>query len=62
MGRKFGIGAIDMIVSEDFGRMVGYKQGEVTSAPLKKTIERMNLVNVEKFYDTRNYKSLDRIL
>jgi 6-phosphofructokinase 1 len=62
MGRKFGIGAIDMIVNEDFGRMVGYKQGEMTSVPLKKTIERMNLVNVEKFYDTRNYKSLDRIL
>jgi ATP-dependent phosphofructokinase / diphosphate-dependent phosphofructokinase len=62
MGRKFGIAAIDMIVNEDFGRMVGYKQGEMTSVPLKKTLERMNLVNVEKFYDTRNYKSLDRIL
>ncbi len=62
MGRKFGISAIDMIVNEDFGRMVSYRQGEMTSIPLKKTLERLNLVDVEKFYDTRNYKSLDRIL
>lgn len=61
MGRKFGIAAVDMVVNEDFGRMVSYRQGEITSIPLKKALERMNLVDVEKFYDTRNYKSLDRI-
>ncbi len=62
MGRKFGIAAIDMVVNEDFGRMVSLKHGEVTSVPMKKALDRLNLVNVEKFYNTRDYKSLDRIL
>ena len=62
MGRKFGIGALDMIVNEDFGRMVSFRHGEVTSVPLKKALERLRLVDVEKFYDTKNYKSLDKIL
>lgn len=62
MGRKFGIAAIDMIVHEDFGRMVSLQHGEVTSVPLKKALDRLHLVDVEKFYDTKNYKSLDQIL
>ena len=62
MGRKFGIAAIDMIVNEDFGRMVSFQHGEVTSVPLKKALDRLHLVDVEKFYDTKNYKSLDQIL
>jgi 6-phosphofructokinase len=47
MGRKFGIGAVDMIANEDFGRMVAWKQGEVTTVPLKKALERLSLVDVE---------------
>jgi len=62
MGRKFGIAAIDMIVNEDFGRMAGLKNGEITSVPLKKALEKLSLVNVEKHYDTKNYKSRDQIL
>jgi 6-phosphofructokinase 1 len=62
MGRKFGIGAVDMIANEDFGRMVSWRHGEITSVPLKKALERLNLVDVEKFYNTKNYKSLDQIL
>jgi len=62
MGRKFGIGAVDMIVNEDFGRMVSLRHGEITSVPLKKALERLNLVDVEKFYNTKNYRSLDQIL
>jgi 6-phosphofructokinase len=62
MGRKFGIGAVDMIVNEDFGRMVAWKQGEVTTVPLKKALERLNLVDVEKFYNTTDYKSKDQLL
>ena len=62
MGRKFGIAAVDMIVNEDFGRMVSLQHGEITSVPMKKTLERLNLVNVDKYYSTRDYKSLDRVL
>ena len=62
MGRKFGIAAIDMVVNEDFGRMVSWKHGDITSVPLKKALERLQLVDVEKFYSTKDYKSLDQIL
>lgn len=62
MGRKFGIAAIDMIVNEDFGRMASLRLGEITTVPLKKALEKMNLVDVEKFYDTKDYKSLDQVL
>ncbi|MFZ0448791.1 MAG: ATP-dependent 6-phosphofructokinase [Desulfatiglandaceae bacterium] len=62
MGRKFGIAAIDMIVNEDFGRMVSFRQGKVTSVSLKKALERLNLVDVEKIYNTKNYRSLEQIL
>jgi 6-phosphofructokinase 1 len=61
MGRKFGVAAVDMIVNEDFGRMVSLRHGEITSVPLKKALESKNLVNVEKFYNTKNYRGLDRI-
>ncbi|MBW1784341.1 MAG: ATP-dependent 6-phosphofructokinase [Deltaproteobacteria bacterium] len=59
MGRKFGVAAVDMIVGEDFGRMVSVKQGQITSMPLKKALDRLHLVDVEKHYNTKNYKSLD---
>ena len=62
MGRKLGFAAIDMIVNEDFGRMVSLKHGEITSVPLKKALERLNLVDVEKFYSTKNYRTRDIIL
>jgi 6-phosphofructokinase 1 len=62
MGRKFGIGAVDMIANEDFGRMVAWKQGEVTTVPLKKALERLNLVDVEKLYNTKDYRSRDQTL
>ncbi len=62
MGRKFGIAAIDMIVNEDFGRMASFRQGAITSVPMKKALERLRLVDVEKMYNTRDYKSLDQIL
>jgi 6-phosphofructokinase 1 len=62
MGRKFGIAAIDMIVNEDFGRMVSLRQGEITSVPLKKALEKLRLVDVETLYNTVTYRSLDQIL
>ncbi|MCD6306294.1 MAG: ATP-dependent 6-phosphofructokinase [Deltaproteobacteria bacterium] len=62
MGRKFGVAAVDMIVGEDFGRMVALKQGQVASVPLKKALEKLNLVDVEKYYNTKNYKTFDQIV
>ncbi|MFH1479941.1 MAG: ATP-dependent 6-phosphofructokinase [Pseudomonadota bacterium] len=62
MGRKFGVAAVDMIVNEDFGRMVSLKLGIINTVPLKKALEKLNLVDVEKYYSTKNYRTLDRIL
>jgi 6-phosphofructokinase 1 len=62
MGRKFGVAAIEMIVNEDFGRMVSLRHGSIASVPMKKALEKLNLVNVEKYYNTKDYKSLDQAL
>ncbi|MEJ2587706.1 MAG: ATP-dependent 6-phosphofructokinase [Deltaproteobacteria bacterium] len=62
MGRKFGVAAIDMIVNEDFGRMVALNQGRIESEPLKKALEKLKLVDVEQYYNTKNYKTLDQII
>jgi len=62
MGRKFGVAAIDMVVNEDFGRMVSLKLGDITSVSLKKAVDRLHLVDVEKYYNTKDYKTLDQIL
>jgi phosphofructokinase-like protein len=55
MARWFGIAAVDIIINEDFGRMVSYSRGEITGVPLKEIIDKLKLVDVEKYYDTERY-------
>jgi 6-phosphofructokinase 1 len=55
MGRHFGIAAVDLLLSEDFGRMVALREGRIESVPLKAAIERLNVVNVAELYDTQRY-------
>ncbi|MEW5724511.1 MAG: ATP-dependent 6-phosphofructokinase [Thermodesulfobacteriota bacterium] len=55
MGRRFGIAAVDLILEEDYGRMVAYRHGEITSVPLKTAIEKLNTVDVARLYDTERY-------
>jgi 6-phosphofructokinase 1 len=62
MARWFGIAAVNMIVNEDFGRMVSLVQGEIASAPLKEIINKLKLVDVEKYYDTERYNGRRTIL
>jgi len=62
MGRWFGIAAMDMIVNEDFGRMVSLNQGRIASVPLKEVIGRLKLVDVEKDYDGERYNGKRSIL
>jgi len=62
MARWFGIAAVDMIVNEDFGRMVSYRHGEITSVPLKEVIDNLNLIDVDKYYDTERYNGKRSIL
>lgn len=62
MARWFGIAAVDMIVNEDFGRMVSYRHGEITSVPMKDVTDHLNLIDVNKYYDTERYNGKRSIL
>lgn len=62
MGRYFGIAAVDLIVKEDFGKMVSYRNGRITSVPLEEAIGRLNLVDVKTQYDTERYNGRRTIL
>lgn len=55
MGRYFGIAAVDLIVNGDFGRMVSYRNGEITSCPMGRVIGRTSYVDLEKHYDLERY-------
>ena len=62
MARWFGIAAVDMIISGDFGRMVSLRQGEITTVPLKGVINKLKLVDTEKYYDRDRYNGRRSIL
>jgi 6-phosphofructokinase 1 len=62
MGRYFGIAAIDLLVSGDFGKMVSYKNGRITAVPLEDVIGKTRLVDVETQYDAERYNGRRAIL
>jgi ATP-dependent phosphofructokinase / diphosphate-dependent phosphofructokinase len=62
MARWFGISAVDMIVNGDFGRMVSFARGEITTVPLKEVIDKLKLVDIEKHYDKERYNGRRSIL
>jgi 6-phosphofructokinase 1 len=62
MGRYFGIAAVDLIVEGDFGKMVSYQNGKVTSVPLQDAIGKLNLVDINTQYDTERYNGRRTIL
>jgi 6-phosphofructokinase 1 len=62
MGRYFGIAAVDLIVKEDFGKMVSYQDGRITAVPLREAIGKLNLVDVHTQYDTDRYNGRRTIL
>src|SRR4030043_976908 len=55
MGRYFGIAGVALIAQEDFGRMVSYRNGGITSVPLREAIGKLNVVDVLIQYDTERY-------
>lgn len=62
MGRYFGIAAIDLIVKEDFGKMVSYRNGQITAVPLREAVGKLNLVDVQTQYDPERYNGRRTIL
>jgi phosphofructokinase-like protein len=62
MGRYFGIAAVDLIMMRDFGRMVCYKNGKITSTPLGKVVGRTKNVDIKNMYDVDRYNGRRTIL
>lgn len=62
MGRYFGIAAVDLVVKEDFGKMVALRNGEVAAVPLEVVTEKSRLVDVDTQYDVDRYNGRRSIL
>jgi 6-phosphofructokinase 1 len=62
MGRYFGIASVDLIVKEDFGKMVSYQNGTITEVPLEEAVRKLRLVDVRTQYDTERYNGRRTIL
>jgi phosphofructokinase-like protein len=62
MGRYFGIAAADLIVKGDFGKMVSYRNGQITSVPINDVLGKLTLVNVKTEYDIERYNGRRTIL
>jgi ATP-dependent phosphofructokinase / diphosphate-dependent phosphofructokinase len=55
MGRYFGIAAIGLILKENFGKMVCFRNGRIGSVPFEKVMGRLSLVDVKTQYDAERY-------
>jgi len=62
MGRYFGIAAVDLIVMGEFGKMVSFRDGQITAAPFEEAIEKLNTVDVTTQYDTERYNGRRTLL
>ena len=62
MGRYFGIAAVDSVIAENFGRMVSYRNGRITTVPLAECIGRPTHVDVDTQYDVERYNGRRTIL
>jgi 6-phosphofructokinase 1 len=62
MGRYFGIAAADLVVSKDFGKMVAFRNGQVTAIPIEEALGDPHLVDVATQYDTARYNGRRTIL
>jgi ATP-dependent phosphofructokinase / diphosphate-dependent phosphofructokinase len=62
MGRYYGIAAVNMIDKKEYGKMVCYKNGKITSVPILNVLGHLRLVDVATMYDTVRYNGSRRIL
>jgi 6-phosphofructokinase len=62
MGRYFGIAAVDLVVREDFSKMVSYTNGQITSVPLENVVGKPKLVDPRTQYDAERYNGRRSIL
>ena len=57
-----GIAAIDLILQENYGRMVSYLNGQITSVPIVDIVGKTQTVDIKTFYDTERLNGRRTIL
>jgi 6-phosphofructokinase 1 len=62
MGRYFGIAAMNLVMTRDFGKIVCYKNGKITACSLEKVVGRLKYVDVKTMYDIERYNGRRVIL
>lgn len=62
MGRYFGIAAVDLLLREDFGKMVSLTNSKITAVPIEEVLGKARQVDVENEYDTDRYNGRRSIL
>ncbi len=62
MGRYFGIAAVDLVVNENFGKMVCVKNGKIAACPLENIYGRLYRVDIATQYDVDRYNGRRTIL
>ncbi len=62
MGRYFGIAAVDLVTNREFGRMVCWKNGKMTSVPLARIDGKTHRVDIDNEYDCSRYNGRRTIL
>ncbi|MBI2908818.1 MAG: ATP-dependent 6-phosphofructokinase [Chloroflexi bacterium] len=62
MGRYFGIAAMDLVVTSNFGLMVCVSNGKISACPLAEIIGRPSFVDVDTRYDVERYNGQRTIL
>ena len=62
MGRYFGIAAVDQIMNGDFGKMVSFRNGKITTVPIKDVVGHLSLVNPKTQYDVDRYNGRRTII
>jgi len=62
MGKYFGIAAVDLVVAGEYGKMVSYRNGHITTVPLEAVLGKPSLVNIDTQYDTERYLGRRTIL
>ncbi len=62
MGRYFGVAAVDLVVRGEFGKMVCFRNGRITSCPLEHIIGKPSYVDIATQYDVERYNGRRTIL
>jgi len=62
LGFYFGTAAVEAILLGTHGKMVALQQGCISLVDMKKAVEKLEVLDTEKYYDSHNYRAKREIL